>query len=116
RSIGIPTHIRPSRPTWPLLPSPFYSPDFGSGANTYRDVWSNCLNTAGGATPTVVHCGDSIPVETGNMVGPTKQGVGNMIGNPADVWLGPDPTTGVFEYQTSTGISDRKSTRLNSSH
>jgi len=29
-----------------------------------------------------------------------------MIGNPADTWLGQDPTTGIFEYQTSTGISD----------
>ena len=106
RFIGQCTFIRPTTPSGALAPSQFYSLDFGSGANTYRDVWSNCLNTAGGATPTVVHCGDSIPVETGNMVGPTKQGVGNMIGNPADVWLGPDPTTGVFEYQTSTGISD----------
>jgi len=29
-----------------------------------------------------------------------------MVGNPPDVWLGQDPTTGVFQYQTSSGISD----------
>jgi Putative Flp pilus-assembly TadE/G-like len=98
--------IRPTSPSGALLPSQFYSLDFGSGAATYRDVWANCLNLVSGATPGVVKCGDSIPVETGNMVGPTRQGVGDMIGNPQDTWLGPDPTTGVLQYQTSTGISN----------
>jgi Putative Flp pilus-assembly TadE/G-like len=100
------TLIRPTTPSGALLPSQFYSLDFGSGATTYRDVWAKCLNEVSGASQGVVQCGDAIPVETGNMVGPTKQGVGDMIGNPQDTWLGPDPTTGVFKYQTSTGVSD----------
>src|SRR5262245_4237479 len=106
RFIGTCTFIRPTTPSGALAPSQFYSLDFGSGASTYRDVWSNCLNDVAGATPGVVRCGDAIPVETGNMVGPTNQGVGDLIGNPADTWLGPDPTTGVFKYQTSAGVSD----------
>src|SRR5215472_1346078 len=98
--------IRPTTPSGALVPSQFYSLDFGDGAATYRAVWSSCLNQVSGASPQVVQCGDSIPVETGNMVGPTKQGVGDMIGNPSDTWLGPDPTTGIFMYQTATGVSD----------
>lgn len=106
RFMGQCNFVRPTSPNGALAPSQFYSLDFGSGAQTYRDIWSNCLNEVSGASPGVVNCGDSIPVETGDMVGPTKQGVNDMIGNPQDTWLGPDPTTGVFEYQTSTGISD----------
>jgi len=106
RFIGQCNLIRPTTPSGALAPSQFYSLDFGSGAQTYRDVWSKCLNEVSGASPGIVHCGDAIPVETGNMVGPTNQGVGDMIGNPADTWLGPDPTTGVFKYQTSAGVSD----------
>jgi Flp pilus assembly protein TadG len=98
--------IRPTSPSGALMPSQFYSLDFGSGASTYRAVWSQCLNEVSGASPDIVHCGDSIPLETGNMVGPTNQGVDTMVGNPPDVWLGQDPTTGVFQYQTSSGISD----------
>jgi len=98
--------IRSTNPSGALMPSQFYSLDFGSGAATYRAVWSQCLNEVSGATPNIVHCGDSIPIKTGNMVGPTNQGVDTMVGNPPDVWLGQDPTTGVFQYQTSSGISD----------
>lgn len=106
RFLGQCTFVRRTSPSGALTPSQFYSLDFGSGAATYREVWAKCLNEVSGASPGVVQCGDSIPVETGNMVGPTNQGVGDMIGNPQDTWLGPDPTTGVFKYQTSAGISD----------
>lgn len=98
--------IRPTRPGGALTPSQFYSLDFGSGASTYRAVWSNCLNDVSGASSNVVNCGDAISVETGNMNGPTNQGVGDLTGNPPDTWLGPNSTTGVFQYQTSTGVSD----------
>jgi hypothetical protein len=106
RFIGQCELIRPTNPSGALAPSQFYSLDFGSGAQTYRDLWSHCLNEVSGASPGIVQCGDSIPVETGNMVGPTNQGVGDLIGNPADTWLGPDPTTGVLQYQTAAGVSD----------
>lgn len=98
--------IRPTSPGGALTPSQFYSLDFGSGANTYRSVWSSCLNNASGATTTVVSCGDSVPVKTGNMNGPTNQGVNDLTGTPPDTWLGPNPTTGVFEYQTANGVAD----------
>jgi Putative Flp pilus-assembly TadE/G-like len=106
RFIGQCTFVRPTTPSGALTPSQFYSLDFGSGAATYREVWAKCLNEVSGANPGIVQCGDSIPVETGNMVGPTKQGVDDMIGNPQDTWLGADPTTGIFKYQTSSGVSD----------
>jgi Flp pilus assembly protein TadG len=98
--------IRSTNPSGALMPSQFYSLDFGDGAATYRAVWAQCLNEVSGATPNIVQCGDSIPIKTGNMVGPTNQGVDDMVGNPPDVWLGQDPTTGIFQYQTSSGISD----------
>lgn len=106
RFLGQCTFVRPTAPSGALTPSQFYSLDFGSGASTYRDVWAKCLNEVSGASPGIVQCGDAIPVKTGNMVGPTNQGVNDMIGNPQDTWLGLDPTTGVFKYQTPSGVSD----------
>lgn len=78
----------------------FFSLDFGTGANTYRCVWSSCLNNAAcGADQSLVACGDSYPVKTGDMVGPTKQGVGDLT-TPTDTWIGPG------EYQSALGIVD----------
>ena len=48
----------------------------GSGASTYRN------NIANGSTD-VFKVGDQVPSETGNMVGPTSQGVGDRFSNPA---------------------------------
>src|SRR5262245_44469938 len=52
--------IRSTNPSGALMPSQFYSLDFGDGAATYRAVWSQCLNEVSGASPDIVHCGDSI--------------------------------------------------------
>lgn len=48
----------------------------GSGASTYRN------NIANGSTG-VYKKGDQVPSETGNMVGPTSQGVGDRFSRPA---------------------------------
>lgn len=99
---GTPIGIRPTSPTGTLTASQFYSLNFdpnapGGGANEYRCTLGACLNECGiGA----VKCGDSFPVETGNMVGPTRQGVNDWTGNPADRYLGPD------QYQTANGVFD----------
>jgi hypothetical protein len=75
----------------------FFSLDFGSGANTYRCTWSSCLNNVNcGANQSTISCGNSYPVKTGDMVGPTKQGVGDLT-TPTDTWLGPG------QYQTPGG-------------
>ena len=73
--------IRPTSPVGALVPSQYYSADFGSGANTYRCSLGQCLNGCGISNPTVF-CGSTLTTENGNMVGPTKQGVADLIGNP----------------------------------
>ncbi|HUR37729.1 MAG TPA: pilus assembly protein TadG-related protein [Terriglobales bacterium] len=79
-------NIRPSNPQNALLPSQFYSLDFGSGADTYRCSLGQCLTDCDIDT-TVVRCGESYPLKTGNMVGPTRQGVGDLTGPTPDAWV-----------------------------
>src|SRR4051812_25332037 len=60
------------------LPNPDGSPS--SGGADYRNYIANC-------TTRVFKIGDSIPVETGNMVGPTGQGVGDLVAkDPGASW------------------------------
>ncbi|MCU1305735.1 MAG: helicase/secretion neighborhood TadE-like protein [Acidobacteriaceae bacterium] len=91
--IGQCMETRPTRPQdakTDLAAGQFYSLDFGSGANTYRCTWGSCLNQCANVSSTLIQCGKSYPLETGDMVGPTGQGVTNLIGNPADLWKAPD--------------------------
>jgi uncharacterized membrane protein YgcG len=81
----------------------FFSLDFGSGANTYRCTWSSCLNNAScNANQSLIACGNSYPVATGDMTGPTNQGVGDLVGNPADLWV----SAGQYENSSTGAISD----------
>ena len=84
--LGTSMSVRPTNPASALKPSQFFSLDFGSGASTYRCAWGQCLNYCSGASS--IKCGDKYPVETGNMVGPTNQGVRDLIGSPSDQWVG----------------------------
>jgi hypothetical protein len=60
------------------LPNADGSPS--SGANPYRDNIGSC-------NPNTFQIGDTLPVETGNMVGPTGQGVGVLVANdPGASW------------------------------
>jgi Flp pilus assembly protein TadG len=79
--------MRPTTPKEALAPSQFYSLDFGSGANTYKCSWGQCLNSCDVNTD-VIQCGKPFPLKTGNMVGPTAQGVSDLIGSPPDIWGG----------------------------
>jgi hypothetical protein len=83
---GVPMPIRPSNPQNALAPGQFYSLDFGSGANTYECAIANCLNQCDVAEP-IVRCGQAYPLKTGNMVGPTRQGIDTLIGDPPDEWV-----------------------------
>src|SRR5437667_419410 len=81
----------------PVAAGKFYSIQLpgSSGANDYRNNIANCANT-------YVRCGDFYSTENGNMVGPTKQGVNDLIGNPpTDTW-----TETVGQYQTPYGLTD----------
>ena len=100
--LGQCVNMRPTRPSDSGLPAPgqFFSLDFGSGANTYRCVWANCLNTPScNADTAAIQCNNSYPVKTGDMVGPLKQGVNGLIGSPQDTWISVD------QYQTALGVS-----------
>lgn len=88
--------IASSNPQDALQPSQFYALDFGSGANTYRCEWGQCLNACA-VDATVVQCGSSYPLKTGAMTGPTAQGVRDLVGNPPDTWQG------INQYQHSDG-------------
>jgi len=79
----------------------FYSLDFGSGGSTYSCAWANCLTTPSCKTDfSSVQCGSMYPLETGDMVGPLKQGVNGLIGKPpTDTW------GGIGDYITPQGPS-----------
>jgi hypothetical protein len=89
--------VKPQNPSGTIGSGQFYAIQLpGSvGGSDYRANISTCSNA-------YVRCGNSYSVETGNMVGPTKQGVDDLIGNPpTDSWTG---SIGV--YQTPNGLSD----------
>jgi Flp pilus assembly protein TadG len=99
---GMCATIRPTSPAdvkkGDFSPGQFFSLDFGSGGSTYRCVWSSCLNDiACNADQSVIACGKEYPVKTGDMVGPTKQGVGDLIGDSPDTWVD------VGQYETPSG-------------
>ncbi len=113
---GSPISLKPNSPPGALDPSQYYTLDLGSGANTYQCVWSYCMsNPACGADQSLLQCGSSYPVKTGNMVGPTQQGVdglicgpsGNCNTNPQDQWQG----IGDY-YNPSTGMISTDSRSL----
>jgi hypothetical protein len=98
--MGSQMNIRPSDPSQALAPGQFYSLDFGSGANTYRCTLGQCANDCD-VDQAVVSCDNpGFPLKTGNMVGPTKQGISDLIGSPPDTWVS------IGQYQTSVGLSD----------
>jgi len=62
------------------LDLPFPDGTSGSGGSDYRNFIGNC-------TTRVFKIGDTIPVETGNMVGPTGQGIGDLVAkDPGATW------------------------------
>ncbi|MGW8179879.1 MAG: hypothetical protein ACWGQW_14130, partial [bacterium] len=64
--------IKPQNPSQALVPSNFYPIQVGgTGASVYESNISSCGS--------IVTCGDQYEVETGNMVGPTRSGVDDLI-------------------------------------
>src|SRR5262249_34834740 len=95
--IGQQFTLRSQDPHGAIAPGQFYSIQLpgSSGASDYRNNIATCANT-------YVRCGDSYSTENGNMVGPTNQGVKDLIGDPpTDTWTGT-----VGQYQTPYGLTD----------
>jgi len=94
-SFGREFRVKSQDPSSRLAPGQFYAIDLSKGGGSdYRDNIANCANT-------YIRCLDSYSVLTGNKVGPTQQGVKDLIGNPpTDTWAS------VGQYQTPNGLSD----------
>jgi hypothetical protein len=88
--LGAQFTLKPQNPANAWAPSNFMAVEIsGPGADTYRDDIAGC-------TGVIVKCGDMLNAQTGNMVGPTKQGVegggqagDGLIGNPPDKYWAP---------------------------
>lgn len=79
---GLPFTIKPNNPTGALVPGQFFAVRMldSQGGRDYRINISTC-------SPNVLTCLDTYGLEPGNMIGPTIQGVNDLIGNSPDVYL-----------------------------
>jgi hypothetical protein len=100
--MGAPLLIKPGNPQQSLAPGVFAAVRFpeSQGGNDYRDSISTCRDLP-------VTCGDTYTVEPGNMIGPTAQGVTDLVGSPPD-----DSWIGVGEYQLADGTVSNTSKAL----
>jgi Flp pilus assembly protein TadG len=75
--IGKQFSVKPQDPSESLSNGSFFVGEFpdSKGANDYRDSIASCSSP-------YLHCGDRLSVKSGNMVGPTIQGVQQLIGDP----------------------------------
>jgi Tfp pilus assembly protein PilX len=96
--LGQQISIKPQDPNEALAPGMFYAIEWPSarGADSYRDAIAFCDSP-------YLHCGDRVGVKSGNMSGPTVQGVNLLVGNPPRfTWKG----TGQYERQSDGKIFD----------
>ncbi len=79
--VGTQSTIKPGNPQNSLTPGQFYAVRLGdsAGGNDYRTNIATCASQ-------LVTCQKTYGVEPGNMIGPTKQGVVDLIGSPPDTW------------------------------
>jgi len=83
--IGQQFSAKPQDPSEALSPGNFFVIEFpdSNGADGYRDSIATCDSP-------YLRCGDRLSLKSGNMVGPTKQGVEMLIGNPPRfTWISP---------------------------
>jgi Flp pilus assembly protein TadG len=76
--------LHPGNPQNAIAPSDFYAVNLvdGQGGNDYRTNIATCVNVT-------VAIGDKLTVKPGSSVGPTKQGVGDLIAeDPGASWDG----------------------------
>ncbi len=79
---GLPFILKPSNPQNALDPGQFFCMRIGdsTGGNDYRTNIGSC-------SPQAIQCQRLYPVEPGNMIGPTAQGVRDLIGDNPDWWI-----------------------------
>lgn len=83
--IGSQFSVKPQNPSGTLAPSNFYAISFpgSAGADDYRDAIAYCKSP-------YLRCGEYQQPKPGNMVGPTKVGVRDLIGDPPRfTYIGP---------------------------
>lgn len=93
--------VKPGNPQNALDSGQFYAirmPD-SQGGNDYRTNIATC-------SPNVVYCSQSYGAEPGNMIGPTVQGVEDLVGPTPDVFVD------VGQYRHSDGITSDTSHQL----
>ncbi len=76
--------LKPGNPKQAIAPGDYYAVDLAdsTGGNDYRTNIATCRNQTAAI-------GDLLTVEPGNMVGPTKQGVGDLVAaDPGAHWNG----------------------------
>jgi Tfp pilus assembly protein PilX len=96
--IGLQFSVKPQEPNDALAPGNFYAIEFpGSpGAGGYRNAIATCDSP-------YLRCGEKLSVKSGNMVGPTVQGVNSLIGDPPRFsWISP----GQYQRQSDSKIFD----------
>jgi hypothetical protein len=92
-NFGLQFTVKPQSPSGAIAPSQFYAIEMGGpGASDYRRAIAECSPDGS------LYCRSSYSVKTGNMVGPTKQGVNDLIGNPPR-----DKYVGLGQYQPPDG-------------
>ena len=83
---------------------------FGAGSNSGGDFGALSLDSSGGSTyrdnigkgsSSAYRKGDKVPSETGNMNGPTKQGIDDRLALPRPSGCQTDVKTDVLEYSTN---------------
>lgn len=97
--VGAKFPLKPQRPGTTIAPGSFYAIQFnGTGGDVYRENIESCL-------PGLVACFSSYSIETGNMVGPTNQGVDGLVGSPGDdiVFYGSGPPYQRWQFQPRDG-------------
>lgn len=82
--------------------------DFGSGANCYRDAISGCVCDAQCCNDLEFEPGEAIPIgtEPGSMVGPTSQGLRDLIRQDPDAVYDPGSKT-IINSDFGAGMSPR---------
>ena len=84
---GTAVRIKPGNPQNSLAPGEFFAIQLSNDANQGGgDVYRDNIATCG--EPSTIRCWDWYSVKTGNMIGPTKQGVESLIGPVGDSWSG----------------------------
>jgi hypothetical protein len=95
--LGTQFTLKPNNPSGAIAPGDFYGiqmPNDNNSGDKYRNNIALNLNPP-------ARCDDSYDILKGNKVGPTKQGVDDLIGKPPR-----DTFQAVGQYVTPTGISD----------